>query len=109
MLKAKVPRSFAALTREMKGVMDLEDEADAVGLIRGQSYMDGLTMHENAPPTGDLLGAVSARSRAAGLAEVALYNTGGGAQMGGDAGRWRQRRPAAVAASPLPQPHNRMA
>ena len=39
-LKAKVPRSFAALTREMKGVMDLEDEADAVGLMRGQSYME---------------------------------------------------------------------
>ena len=87
-LKAKVPRSFAALMREMKGVMDLEDEADPVGLRRGQSYMDGLTtMHENAPLTGDLLGAVSVRSRAAGLAEVALYNTGG--EVAGGDGRGR--------------------
>lgn len=82
-LKAKVPRSFAALMKEMKGVMELEDEADPVSARGGSSFRDELAvMHENAPLTGDLLGAVSARSRAAGLAEVALYNTGGGGGEG---------------------------
>ena len=87
-LKAKVPRSFAALMRDLKTVIALEDEGDPAGLEgRPGAYMDQLTaLHENAPVGDNLLGAVSARSRAAGLAEVALYESmSSGASGSGDA------------------------
>ena len=76
-LKNKVPRSFAELMRGMKSLVELEETGagDPAGLER-REYMEQLsTMHENTPMGEDVLGAVSQRSRAAGLAEVALFST----------------------------------
>ena len=73
-LKNKVPRSFAELMRGIKSMVELEETeaGDPLG-VEKRGYMDQLsTMHENVGFGDDVLGAVSQRSRAAGLAEVAL-------------------------------------
>ena len=75
-LKNKVPRSFAELMRGIKSMVELEETeaGDPLG-VEQRGYLDTLsTMHENVGVGDDVLGAVSQRSRAAGLAEVALYD-----------------------------------
>ena len=75
-LKNKVPRSFAELMRGIKSMVELEEAeaGDPLG-VEQRGYLDKLsTMHENVGVGDDVLGAVSQRSRAAGLAEVALYD-----------------------------------
>jgi Kef-type K+ transport system membrane component KefB len=74
-IKTNMPRSFAELMRGMKSMVEGEDAGagDPAGLER-REYLEALSsMHENTPVGEDALGAVSQRSRAAGLAEVALY------------------------------------
>ena len=81
-MRAKVPRSFAELMRGIKSVVEVEDaEAwrDPMGLDR-RSYLEQVSsMHENTPVGADVLGAVSQRSRAAGLAEMQVFSSLAGA------------------------------
>jgi len=76
-VRSTVPRSFADLMRGLKSMVEVpESEAgDLAGLDR-RSYLDQVsTMHEHTPVGADVLGPVSQRSRAAGLAEMQLFSS----------------------------------
>ena len=79
-VRTKMPRSFAELMRGIKNMVELEEAeaGDPQGLDR-RSYLEQVSnMHENTPMGDDVLGAVSQRSRAAGLNEVAVFRSLGG-------------------------------
>jgi Kef-type K+ transport system membrane component KefB len=75
-LKTNMPRSFAGLMRAMKSMVESEEAGDGPADLNRREYLEQLaSMHENEPLGDNVLGAVSQRSRAAGLAEVAVFSS----------------------------------